>query len=208
MNDRIHRHLDGEIPAGTLEDDENEVVDEWDRMIASFRQAAPRGSAPPWLEQRVMGEIDSLPERGALRRLIGWLVNPAPVRISPLVAGLVTAAVVLALVLPGRGADPRDAGATAGAGALEVVYVQFLLEAPTARSVAVAGDFTDWQPSFTLEDLDGDGVWSGRIPVNPGVHGYMFLVDDTEWTTDPNAGRYQDDGFGNRNAVLAVGASG
>jgi 1,4-alpha-glucan branching enzyme len=88
-----------------------------------------------------------------------------------------------------------------------VVYVQFLLEAPSATSVAVAGDFSDWEPAFALQDPDGDGVWSARVPVQPGVHAYMFLVDDTSWQTDPNAGRYQDDGFGNRNAVLAVGAS-
>ena len=28
--------------------------------------------------------------------------------------------------------------------------------------------------------------------------------DGSEWQTDPRADRYQDDGFGNRNAVLAV----
>lgn len=208
MKNEIHRHLDGELPADALAHEDRIVVDEWDRMVASFRQAAPSGSAPPWLEQTVMSEIASLPERNALHRFIGWLVNPAPVRVSPLTAGLVAAGVALALVLPGRGVVPPDPTTIAGPGAVDVVYVQFLLEAPTATSVAVAGDFTDWQPSFTLEDFDGDGVWSGRIPVNPGVHGYMFLVDETEWRTDPNAGRYQDDGFGNRNAVLAVGASG
>jgi 1,4-alpha-glucan branching enzyme len=89
-----------------------------------------------------------------------------------------------------------------------VVYVQFILEAPAATSVAVAGDFSGWEPAFALEDPDGDGVWSARVPVRPGVHAYMFLIDETSWETDPNAGRYQDDGFGNRNAVLAVGASG
>jgi hypothetical protein len=35
----------------------------------------------------------------------------------------------------------------------------------------------------------------------------MYLIDEMIWQTDPNAERYQDDGFGNRNAVLAVGAS-
>jgi 1,4-alpha-glucan branching enzyme len=84
------------------------------------------------------------------------------------------------------------------------VYVQFMLDAPGASSVSVAGDFSEWEPSFTLEDVDGDGVWTGRVPVQPGVHTYMFLIDGTEWRTDPRADRYRDDGFGNRNAVLAV----
>lgn len=207
MKNDIHRHLDGEIPVDALAEEDREIVDEWDRMVASFRQAAPSGGAPAWLEQRVMAEIAAVPERGGFRRALAWLVSPAPMRISPLAAGLVVAGFVLALVL-GPAATPPDVGPVAGGTGVEVVYVQFLLEAPAATSVAVAGDFTDWQPSFMLDDPDGDGVWAGRVPVRPGVHAYMFLVNETEWTTDPNAGRYQDDGFGNRNAVLAVGTSG
>jgi hypothetical protein len=34
----------------------------------------------------------------------------------------------------------------------------------------------------------------------------MFLVDGAEWMTDPEAQRYAEDGFGNRNAILAVAA--
>lgn len=200
----------------TREPDRNEQ-DEWERMIAAFRTAAPRASAPRWLEQRVMAEIDAVPERSALQRWLGWLVRPAPVRISPLAVGLAVAGLAAVLLVPGRLAPPEVAGradrgagdgaALAANGVEPVVYVQFVLEAPTASSVAVAGDFSDWQPSFTLTDSDGDGVWTGRVPVRPGVHGYMFLIDETRWQTDPNAERYQDDGFGNRNAVLAVGAS-
>ena len=42
------------------------------------------------------------------------------------------------------------------------------------------------------------------MPIQPGVHKYMFVIDGTEWVTDPDAERYAEDGFGNRNAVLAV----
>ena len=70
----------------------------------------------------------------------------------------------------------------------------------------VGGDFDAWNGSYTLEDPDGDGVWTGRVPVEPGLHSYMFLLDGNEWVTDPRASRYNDDGFGNRNAVLAVAA--
>ena len=189
--------------------------DEWERMMAAFRTAAPRGSAPPWLEQRVMAEIETLTERSVWQRALGWLVRPAPVRISPLAAGLAVAGVAALMLVPGgplstppTGAEDATGGGEAAVGSAEpVVYVQFVLEAPSATSVAVAGDFSDWQQAFTLTDADGDGVWTGRVPIRPGVHGYMFLVDETRWQTDPNAERYRDDGFGNRNAVLAVGAS-
>jgi len=191
--------------------------DEWERMIAAFRRSAPESAgAPPWLEDRVMAEIETLPEEGPVRRALAWLVRPAPVRIPPL-AGLAAAAAVVTLLvfLPRPGVEPtlpvgQGNGAVSpvagngGEGA--VVYVQFVLEAPGADSVAVAGDFSEWQPSFALDDVDGDGVWTGRVPVKPGVHAYMFLIDGTRWQTDPRAERYADDGFGNRNAVLAVAA--
>ena len=94
------------------------------------------------------------------------------------------------LGIGGRGAAPRPAGgpgrgplaradtSTAGRG---IVSSSSSSQGVAVGSVAVAGDFTDWQPSFTLDDPDGDGVWSGRIPVRPGVHAYMFLVDEREW---------------------------
>ena len=123
-------------------------------------------------------------------------------RLSPLAGALAAAALVLAILW-----NPGTQGAPLTPTTGPVVYVQFVLEAPSATSVSVAGDFSDWQPAFALEDADGDGIWSARVPVQPGVYAYMFLVDETSWQTDPNAGRYQDDGFGNRNAVLAVGAS-
>lgn len=207
MKNDIHRHLDGEATSRELDQHERDVVDEWDRMVAAFRQAEPTGAgAPPWLEQKVMAEIEALPERGPFARAVSWLVNGQSVRVSPLAAGLVAAAVAALLIVPGRGTDlGEDPGAVAGA-ADAVVFVQFVLEAPTATSVAVAGDFSEWAPEYALEDNDGDGVWTGRVPVRPGVHSYMFLIDGSSWQTDPNAERYQDDGFGGQNAVLAVEA--
>jgi hypothetical protein len=205
------RHDDGTSAPTDAERPEREhdgESDEWARMIEAFRSAAPRGGAPPWLEQRVMAEIEALPEHSPWQRALGWLVRPAQVRISPLAGGLAAAAVAAVVLFGRQPPTATTAGTEPGAtGTEQVVYVQFVLEAPSATSVAVAGDFSDWQPSFTLEDADGDGVWTGRVPVRPGVHGYMFLIDETLWQTDPNAERYQDDGFGNRNAVLAVGAS-
>jgi hypothetical protein len=203
MKDDLQRHLDGEVPADALDSADRSEADQWERMVASFRTTAPRGGAPPWLEQRVMAEIGSLPERGPVGRAFAWLLRPTSVRLSPLTGALAAAALVVAILW-----NPRNPNTPATPTTDPVVYVQFVLEAPSATSVAVAGDFSDWQPAFALEDSDGDGVWSARVPVQPGVYAYMFLVDETSWQTDPNAGRYQDDGFGNRNAVLAVGASG
>ena len=161
-----------------------------------------------------MAEIEALPEPGTFRRTLSWLLNPHPIQLSPLTTGVVTVALVAILLVGRQGIetlpspDPAGSGATLASTTGEhldvVVYVQFILDAPGASSVAVAGDFNQWEGSHGLEDLDGDGVWSGRIPVEPGVHAYMFLVDGSTWMTDPRADRYADDGFGNWNAVLAV----
>ncbi|MGY8778616.1 MAG: hypothetical protein ACKVIN_10880 [Longimicrobiales bacterium] len=210
MKDRIHRHLDGELPEDELQPTDREHVDEWARMVDAFRTAEPEMTgSPPWLEQRVMAEIDALATASPIARLADWIVSPKQIRVSPLAAGLVAAALSAVIALPGRevpgdGTGPSGSGASVQTTAEAVVYVQFIMEAPGAQSVAVAGDFSEWEPTFALDDADGDGVWTGRVPVRPGVHSYMFLIDGAEWQTDPNADSYQDDGFGNQNAVLAI----
>jgi len=81
--------------------------------------------------------------------------------------------------------------------------VTFVLVAPSAHSVAVAGDFNEWQPARApLEDRDG--VWTLTIDLRPGRYEYMFLVDGKQWVTDPAARLRRDDGFGNQNAILEL----
>ena len=208
MKDDIHRFLDGDLPPEDLDAAGREDAAAWDRLLDTFRVEQPAGGAPPWLEQRVMAEIEALPARGLASRLLDWLVRPHPVRVPPLAVGLAAAAVAVVVLIPEqeRMVDTASPGGAVVAAAAQapIVYVQFKLEAPGATSVAIAGDFTGWNPSHELQDPDGDGVWTGRVPVGPGVHTYMFVIDGSEWITDPNANRYQDDGFGSRNAVLAV----
>lgn len=217
MNEDLHRHLDGEMPRERLAPDDRGKAESWERLLTAFRQESRPVSAPPWLESRVMAEIHSLPEPGFTKRLASWLLRPRPIRVSPLTGSLALAALAVVLLLGRQRVDLPSSGATGPGGAENVmtaasgsgeagavIYVQFILDAPGASSVVVAGDFNDWEGSHSLQDLDGDGVWTGRVPVRPGVHAYMFLVDDSTWMTDPRAERYAEDGFGNRNAILAV----
>jgi hypothetical protein len=213
MKDDVRRHLDEDLPLGELSEESRREAESWNRLTAAFRVEIPASSMPSWLEDRVMHEIESLPEPGLARRWIAWAARPRPVRVSPLSLGLAAAAVATVVLLRGALLDstgpsaqpgPPEMVAAGPSGASVQVYVQFSLEAPGASSVAVAGDFDDWKGTHGLVDPDGDGVWTGRVPVRPGVHAYMFLVDGSTWLTDPRAERYTDDGFGNRNAVLAV----
>jgi len=85
--------------------------------------------------------------------------------------------------------------------------VQFSLRISDSKShtVAIAGDFNGWSPQANpLEDLDGDGIWTGSLKLEPGRYEYMFVLDGEKWFPDPNALRYVKDGFGNKNAILEI----
>lgn len=206
MRDELRSWLDGERSRDTLSPEAAAEAEAWERLTSVLREDVP-GPAPLSLEAAVMEEVRR-PRPGLPARARAWLVRPS---LSPLTAGLTAglaaAAIAALLVAPWREApapapDPRAAEAQTSPPT--VVYVQFVLEAPGARSVAVAGDFNGWDGRHELGDPDGDGVWTGRVPIRPGMHQYMFVLDGTEWVTDPAAERWTDDGFGNRNAVLAV----
>lgn len=219
MNEELQAYLDGERPLEELPPEDRERARQWDAFVEELRSST-RSKPPAGLEARVMAEAPERPEAPAWRRALGWLVEPRTVRVSPLAGVAAAAALALAVALPAtlldRGGEDRPAAAGAdgpastavagggGGASAERVYVQFRLRAPEASSVAVAGDFTNWEPTHYLSDADGDGVWTGRVPLTPGLHQYMFVVDGSRWVTDPGAERHVDDGFGHRNAVVTI----
>lgn len=81
----------------------------------------------------------------------------------------------------------------------------FVIAAPGARSVAVVGDFSAWQP-LPLSDPDGDGIWTASIPLPPGRYEYAFLVDGKWVGQDPLAEEYLRT-FGEYVSVRYVGGS-
>jgi hypothetical protein len=198
MDERLQAYLDGEIRLEDLPAELRPRAVEWDDLLARVRDTAPAG-APPGLEWRVLEGLraDGRPARPAW---LAWLLRPRPLPVSPLAAAGAIALVALAVLRPWAGPAP-DGGAVAGR-----VHVQFVVEAPSARSVHLAGDFSDWEPGIELADPEGDGTWSARVPLEPGVHEYMFVIDGSRWIPDPNAIASTDDGFGRRNSLLAVAA--
>jgi hypothetical protein len=194
MDSRLQAYLDGALPLEDLPEDLRVEAVRWEALAEEIRRGSPVG-APLGFDARVLSALDGARSRGRPRWL-DWLLRPRLVPVPPAAAIAAVAAIVLVaglLGLPGGGAldDAR-------------VYVQFVVDAPTAETVHLVGDFTEWQPTVELTDVDGDGVWSGRVPLLPGVHEYMFVIDGADWITDPNAAGYQDDGFGQRNALVAV----
>jgi len=89
------------------------------------------------------------------------------------------------------------------------VEVTFTISGIKANKVAVAGDFNSWNTSANqLEDPDGDGIWTGKMQLEPGRYEYMLVIDNAKWVTDPNAKVYADDSFGSKNAVLFINNNG
>ena len=66
--------------------------------------------------------------------------------------------------------------------------VQFMLTAPAASRVMLAGDFNGWDPRSTPMARDSrDGRWAVTLALAPGRHHYAYVVDDTQWVRDPMA---------------------
>ncbi len=198
MNKELNEYLDGDRELEELDSLAQAEAEAWRQLTGEIKAGEPR-QAPAWMENAVMSQI-ALAD-APKESFFGWLLRPRTLRLSPLTSLAVAgAAVAVFLLLP----NPTPDTAQLGPVAVTEILVEFSLEAPGATSVAVAGDFSGWESDFILDDANGDGIWTGRIPITPGLHKYMFVINGTDWVTDPRAQRYSDDGFGNRNAVLAV----
>jgi 1,4-alpha-glucan branching enzyme len=77
------------------------------------------------------------------------------------------------------------------------------IKVPTARTVQLAADFTQWQERPIDLHKENDGVWSTTVELEPGEHQYRFLVDG-QWSDDPAAKQTVPNPFGGLNAVLRV----
>jgi hypothetical protein len=85
------------------------------------------------------------------------------------------------------------------------VWIRFLYTNSSADSVAVAGDFSQWNPiPLSPRTVNGETVWTGLVPVSRGEHEYQFVINGERWVTDPLAPVTRSDGFGAENAVLDI----
>ena len=84
-----------------------------------------------------------------------------------------------------------------------VQAVTFNLENPTATSVSVVGDFNDWNKDKTPMTKDGN-VWKTSLNLKPGRHEFKYVVNSTDWLTDPKAGETVADKYGGRSSVIEV----
>jgi len=92
---------------------------------------------------------------------------------------------------------------------LATTVVHFTYHNGEAAEVFVAGSFNswlhDWNARQFLMSRDEQGEWTLDLPVAPGTHEYLFVVDG-RWTPDPQARDYVPNPFGGFNSVLLVEA--
>ena len=154
-------------------------------------------------DRRVMVHVRRTYARRRRRGMAGVMASASRITHHPVWAAAVAAGIVAVATLGivrGRQHVP----------AAEVGHepVQFVLVAPTAKSVAVVGDFNDWGLNDSaLVATNHEGVWSVTAPVPTGVHRYAYVVNGKDWVADPSAPRSAADDFGMPSSVLVVEGS-
>ena len=81
--------------------------------------------------------------------------------------------------------------------------IQFVLDAPQANRVSVAGDFNKWDMHTLSAKKSKDGTWKIKVSLPPGRYQYKFVVDG-QWWNDPRCSMCVPDGFGSTNCVAVV----
>ena len=207
---RIDRYLDGELDRSALTAEERLQADHLEAAIEEARSYVASRPTPD-VTGGVRTRLGSThPSDGwrwhlTVARLVTalWATRRVSFRVRPVYALFALALIVGAAAewsAPWWRRAPLQIE-TPGRPGAEVV-VQFRLEVPAARTVRLAGSFTNWEPRFDLHEA-APGVWIGVAPVPLGVHDYAFLIDGARWLADPYA-PHVSDGFGGTNSRLAL----
>ncbi len=98
----------------------------------------------------------------------------------------------------------------------------FQFEAPSARTVTLAGSFPDnewggtesgkYNPTIDVmhddgcngDKVAGDGIWTIVKKIAPGRYEYKYVIDRNSWRSDPNAIEHSNDTHGGKNSILTV----
>jgi hypothetical protein len=153
-------------------------------------------TSSPEARARVMDAVRSVPKPSAPTQVstVSTLRVIARKRSrGPALTTLAVAAGLASIVTLGIGRTrPMGSAPLHGVGALgdtvaatlrdTVRLVQFMLVAPAASRVALAGDFNGWNARATPLARPSDASpWTVAISMPPGHHRYAFVVDDTQW---------------------------
>ncbi len=185
----VKQLLDGDITLADLPPELRAEGNEALRLLATVDRSPVQ---LPAVSRRVMRAVASRPARSVWRGVVKprelrlrfrpWLLAPALA---------IAAALIVFLRTPTAAPAP-------------LVTIRFMLVAPDAREVSLAGTFNRWDAHATPLVRSGPtGVWTATLTLPAGQHQYAFVVDGVRWVPDPGAPAV-DDGFGRRNSVLTL----
>jgi hypothetical protein len=199
--------------------------------LAASASAAP----PPTFADDTMARLSDAPAAASApslgERLAAWwrsATAPVALEVRPLAAAL--AALLLAVGAwiawptapapstetastapeqraPSTASSSTQRASTASSNG-DTVWIRFLYTNSAADSVAVAGDFNQWDPvPLSPRTVNGETVWTGLVPVSRGENDYQFVMTRGAWVTDPPAPGARGLAFGADKAVLAIWGS-
>lgn len=193
-------------------------------VVQAEAAARPVTSAmnPMDATRRTPGAIHAVATETRSARTRHWWQRSVTVRLTPAGALALAAGIAMVVVLGDRTlrralpqhpvvAASRTVASAAPAPRTVVQHdttyiVRFMLMAPSASSVALVGDFNNWNRGATrLVPTGQRGVWTVSLPLPAGKHEYAFIVDSTRWTADPHATLTVADDFGTESSIITVG---
>jgi 1,4-alpha-glucan branching enzyme len=79
----------------------------------------------------------------------------------------------------------------------------FHIDAPSAKAVMLAGEFTQWDKAPLKMTKGGGGKWHIKVSLAPGRHRYRFLVDG-EWQNDQSQHERVPNPYGTFDNVIQI----
>ena len=187
------------------------------RVVTAIRASGRADSASPPVAILADRSSAMPAARSAVDGRRAWWHRKLTIGVAPLAGLLAAAGLLVAVLLNGRKSNADSARATHGRIAASpappvrvdtVQLVRFVFVAKDARSVALVGDFNEWdRTAVRLVRSGTGGVWSATIRLPAGRHEYAFLVDGQRWVADPNAPNSIQDEFGVESSVVTVDPS-
>lgn len=201
----VHGYLDGD-PVQPLDPFDRAEAERFNEALAVY--AAELALPGREVDRAVMAAIRArTPARE--QAWWRWFVQPQVLRVRPALAAAALALLIGGGVLLRRPASPGESPAEALAPAASTVLVRFELRAPNAGQVTLSGSFNDWDTAgIPLSRSAATDMWTATVPLSPGEHQYLFVIDGERWIPDPGAHAQVEDGFGNTNSLIVVGPRG
>ena len=90
-------------------------------------------------------------------------------------------------------------------GTLDAIPFTFMIEAPAAVRVQLAGEFNGWTPEGSEMEAVGS-LWKKTLKLQPGRYRYRYVIDG-EWQKDPQNAVVESNSYGGQDSVLVLNGS-